>query len=58
MRGDTPHLHFVRASERQEVYTEHNYLLGLVLILPQVVASVGDAVTRFCCTKRKIKISL
>lgn len=53
MRGDPRD--FVRAGKRQEVYSEPNYLLGLVLILPQAVTCVGDAVVRILSHKEKDK---
>lgn len=55
MDGDPPS--YVRASLRQEVYTERNYLLELVLT-PLQVASIEDAVVRIPLHKEKdIKIS-
>ena len=49
---------YVRASQRQEVYTGQNYLLELVLILFKVVSS-RDAVIRILLHKGEgVKISL
>lgn len=58
MKRDPPPNHG-RASQRQEVNTERNYLLELVVVFPRVVVNIGDAVIRILLQKEKdIKLSL